>query len=929
MTRQGATYRIVSRVKAGSLDFLTRGSEQFRPVGLALSPDGLSWYVADWGTHLSTVRYEAGRLWQVTYTGKNGAAPKPAWHRPAALGQPCQATTEELLTGLRHAAQSVRSVAQRRLAEKGATVLPSLTTLLADRSAPAYARWSAIWALDRMDAGAAARRHILAALQEPDATVRRQAARQLGTRRAREAWPSLLPLLKDADASVRFQAATALGRIGAIEAVMALRDALEEEDEFARYAVVKALNRIGQASPDAWPSIVVGLQSSKPGVRQGTLFALRETWSESLVNGLLTLWHSTGNEAPTRVAIVNALGEIGRKPPPWDGTWWGVRPVTRPRPEKTQDWAGSPAVIATLRQALSDPDPAVRRSAITALANNHDTNSAPLLRASWSKETDSECAQAILAALGEFKDPELGQIVENLFKAGRSRSELLPAAATAAEKLDSPSMRRLLRAAVDSDLDPAALASVIGALGRLEGERALPIIARHLESTHPQVWRSALAALVAMRGEGAVQALLPLLHHPQAVVRNEAVMGLADLDSKTAVPALLSMLPDDAAQASILYALNRTPDVRALDVYLRALLSPTASFELREVCLSTLGQIQDEALPLIEERMASLVVPPDILMRLQHLDDGFNVIEWFLAGPFFTTNAEAQLLRELPADGQLRPQPGKTNLWRHVSGRPLTGRLEVRRFLNWDPTTTTPSVYAAVVIRDVRGVAEIELAATSEDPLTLWLNGRRVILNSPDRSASAQSAQHARVTLQPGHNSLMVRLDSVRSGVLTLRGSRPLEAQTSPETYAAFARDHRGDALRGRAAFQGAATSCSRCHRISGAGGGLGPDLTGVGAKYDREQLIEAVLQPSRQIAVGYEQTLIRTKDGEVVTGLLQAENATTLTLLDANGGLHSVNKSLIAERELNSLSLMPEGLHRALSLESFADLIAYLEALR
>jgi putative heme-binding domain-containing protein len=129
--------------------------------------------------------------------------------------------------------------------------------------------------------------------------------------------------------------------------------------------------------------------------------------------------------------------------------------------------------------------------------------------------------------------------------------------------------------------------------------------------------------------------------------------------------------------------------------------------------------------------------------------------------------------------------------------------------------------------------------------------------------------------------------------------------------------------------FQRAGPGCNRCHRINGAGGGLGPDLTGIGAKYAREQLVEAILQPSRQIAIGFEQTLILTKDGEPITGLLQSENATTLTFRDANGASHSVDKSFIVERKRSNLSLMPEGLQNGLSMESFVDLIAYLEASR
>jgi hypothetical protein len=56
-------------------------------------------------------------------------------------------------------------------------------------------------------------------VRDPEASVRRQAIRQLGTRRVRRATQVLLARLHDEDASVRFRAATALGRIGDSAAV--------------------------------------------------------------------------------------------------------------------------------------------------------------------------------------------------------------------------------------------------------------------------------------------------------------------------------------------------------------------------------------------------------------------------------------------------------------------------------------------------------------------------------------------------------------------------------------------------------------------------------------------------------------------------------------------------------------------------------------
>src|SRR5207253_5700695 len=159
----------------------------------------------------------------------------------------------------------------------------------------------------------------------------------------------LLPLLKDTDASVRFHAVTALGRAVSVLSIPNLLQALADEDAFVRHASFRALNRIGGSNSQAWPQIVAGLTSAQRTVRDGTLFALRETWSEGLVAALAAQLRSETN-TETRAAIVAALGEIARQPPVWDGEWWGLRPVTRPRPARTQDWAATPIALEALRR---------------------------------------------------------------------------------------------------------------------------------------------------------------------------------------------------------------------------------------------------------------------------------------------------------------------------------------------------------------------------------------------------------------------------------------------------------------------------------------------------------------------------------------------------------------------------------------------------
>ncbi len=77
---------------------------------------------------------------------------------------------------------------------KGKDTEHKLVTLLKDTKAAAWARWSAIWALDAMDGGKKERKKIIAALNDKDPTVQMQAERELGTRRAEEAVKPLIAL---------------------------------------------------------------------------------------------------------------------------------------------------------------------------------------------------------------------------------------------------------------------------------------------------------------------------------------------------------------------------------------------------------------------------------------------------------------------------------------------------------------------------------------------------------------------------------------------------------------------------------------------------------------------------------------------------------------------------------------------------------------
>jgi len=147
--------------------------------------------------------------------------------------------------------------------------------------------------------------------------------------------------------------------------------------------------------------------------------------------------------------------------------------------------------------------------------------------------------------------------------------------------------------------------------------------------------------------------------------------------------------------------------------------------------------------------------------------------------------------------------------------------------------------------------------------------------------------------------------------------------------YERRALDHTGDPERGRAVFFSDRAVCSKCHRVNGEGTEIGPDLSDVGGKLGRGHLIEAVLEPSRQLVEGYRPSVIALKDGRVLTGLEIGERDGRLVFVDGQAEEFAVPRDAIAQQTIAGGSLMPDDLAARLTPSEFADLIAFLQSLR
>jgi putative membrane-bound dehydrogenase-like protein len=138
-----------------------------------------------------------------------------------------------------------------------------------------------------------------------------------------------------------------------------------------------------------------------------------------------------------------------------------------------------------------------------------------------------------------------------------------------------------------------------------------------------------------------------------------------------------------------------------------------------------------------------------------------------------------------------------------------------------------------------------------------------------------------------------------------------------------------GDAAKGREAFFGKKVACASCHSVGTQGGKVGPDLTKIGAIRAGRDLLESIVLPSSTFAQGYEPYLVRTQDGDVVSGVIARQSSDALVFRESSGKEIQVRRDRIQEMKRAEKSIMPEGLERAMSADEFRDLLAFLQSLK
>ena len=171
------------------------------------------------------------------------------------------------------------------------------------------------------------------------------------------------------------------------------------------------------------------------------------------------------------------------------------------------------------------------------------------------------------------------------------------------------------------------------------------------------------------------------------------------------------------------------------------------------------------------------------------------------------------------------------------------------------------------------------------------------------------------------------RLTKHRNPELAARAGKVFATAISPDRAAVMARyqaaiEKKGDTLRGRVVFE---KNCVTCHRVANIGVNVGPDI---GDTRDKTPayLLTNILDPNRAVDANYFGYTLVTKQGRIVTGLVQSETASSITIRLPEGKEETVLRADVEELKSSGQSLMPVGVEKAITVEQMADLIAFLK---
>ena len=126
--------------------------------------------------------------------------------------------------------------------------------------------------------------------------------------------------------------------------------------------------------------------------------------------------------------------------------------------------------------------------------------------------------------------------------------------------------------------------------------------------------------------------------------------------------------------------------------------------------------------------------------------------------------------------------------------------------------------------------------------------------------------------------------------------------------------------------------TCAQCHQVGKVGKAVGPDLTDLWSRWkgDAFGILREVIEPSHKIEPKYIVRKVITLDGDVVSGIVMAEDKDTISILP---NPESLEPTIIAQDDIDdmiksSVSIMPKGLMDRFTEDEIFELLSYLRSI-
>jgi putative membrane-bound dehydrogenase-like protein len=947
---EGGGFKFVDEITF--LDPDGTGVKDFRPFTLRPTADGRGFYVTDWGYSGWSQKLKMGRIWKVTYV-KNDVKPQPRGKDSDSVA--------DLVKALDHPAHSERLRAQRALAVHGQEALDGLVKAFFP---------------DGVKLSLGARQ-----FRDDDKVTTHGSFKAAGTRHALwvlrdlgwPKWPMLaLDLSRDKDDSIIYNALRVMGGVdrddralpddtadvfagelisiidgdehapNRMQAVLALRAVATtkwckdifyemglEKDLWVRFAAVRTLQRACD-----WKAVAPALPPfPRWSASQREIFfaAAAEQYDPGAVEILAHL--TKQSDAAVRQRALEVLTRVHHDRKPYAGGWWGTQPAARKPPARVVAWEGTPIVRAALLQGLGDSDAEVRRTAVAGLVDMNDPSTFEPLSKRLSEEKDAAMRLDIVRVIAGLQTKPAADLLVSLLNDGSNTEALRLEAISGLQKLGTAAAAETI--GQSARRGPVALqVRALEALGEMKTADAKSICEAALGNSDAAVRHAAVAALGNVGDPAAAAQLTPLLKDNHVTVAAAAAYALGKLRAKEAIPALVHAASEEALQFEATLALTAMPDARALSSYLTGLTSK--NLDLRKACRLAVTAIRDQAAPMLEQLAKRNEIRAEALAELREIYSAFSpILRWNLIGPF-------------PRDGKAHPPEQEQRFDAAYPG----AEQEVR----WQPGDADAKQYGRVNLFarfnpnqqvEAYGFAEIESTAArdatlqvgSDDTITIWLNGVKVHEHLDDRGW-AHDQDRVHVKLHAGKNRLLVKCSNsggpwdfsvaVTAEVDRYDFLKGAAQKFDLGAFRSFAAKNAGNAERGAKLFLDTkGLACVKCHAVAGQGGHVGPDLAGIALRYQRDDLVTSILEPSKAIAQGYETVVVTTTKGVTLTGVFKGESGESVNLMDAEGKAHRIAKKDIEERAFSPVSTMPNGLSDGMTPQDFADIVAFLEARR